>query len=67
MTAPTLRELSCADDYDPHSMPVEKARQFIHTLITPIKGIEHLALRTALGRILAQDIISNVNVPAHDN
>ena len=23
----TLRELSCADDYDPNSMPVTKARE----------------------------------------
>jgi molybdopterin molybdotransferase len=31
MTAPrSIIEASCADDYDPNSMPVAKARAFIH-------------------------------------
>ena len=34
MTQPkTLREASCADDYDPNSMPVEKARALIRTFL----------------------------------
>ena len=31
--AKTLRELSCADDYDPDSMPVERARALIHSFL----------------------------------
>ena len=63
----TITEASCADDYDPNSMPVAKARAFIHTFLTPIRGIARVPLRSALGRVLAEDIISPVNVPAHLN
>ena len=63
----TITEASCADDYDPNSMPVAKARAFIHTFLSPVKGIARVPLRSALGRVLAEDIISPVNVPAHIN
>jgi len=58
---------SCADDYDPNSMPVDKARHFIRTYLEPVKVQENLHLRATLGRILAQDILSPCNVPNHDN
>ena len=63
----TITEASCADDYDPNSMPVAKARQFINTFLAPVAGVARVALRSALGRVLAADIISPVNVPAHRN
>ena len=63
----TITEASCADDYDPNSMPVDKAREFIHTFLTPISGTAKLPIRSALGRVLAEDIVSPVNVPAHRN
>ncbi len=67
MTALTITEASCADDYDPNSMPVDKARAFIHTFLTPVAGVARAPIRSALGRILATDIVSPVNVPAHRN
>ena len=68
MTKPlTITEASCADDYDPNSMPVAKARAFIHTFLSPVKGFARLPIRSALGRVLSEDIISPVNVPAHIN
>ncbi len=68
MTTPlTLRELSCADDYDPNSMPVDKARQYIGTFLTPVAATERLHVRAALGRVLAEDILSPIAVPGHDN
>lgn len=63
----TITEASCADDYDPNSMPVEKARAFIHQFLTPITGVARVPIRDALGRVLAADIVSPVNVPAHRN
>ena len=63
----TLRELSCADDYDPNSMPVDKARQYIGTFLTPVTATERLHVRAALGRVLAEDILSPIAVPGHDN
>ena len=63
----SITEASCADDYDPNSMPVAKARAFIHSFLTPMTGVARLPIRSALGRVLAEDIISPVNVPAHVN
>ena len=63
----TLRELSCADDYDPNSMPVDKARQYITTFLTPVTATERVHVRAALGRVLAEDILSPIAVPGHDN
>jgi len=58
---------SCLSDYDPHAMPVKQAQAIIHDCITPVTAIEKVALRSALDRVLASDIISPINVPAHDN
>ncbi len=63
----TLRELSCADDYDPNSMPVSKARDYIRAVLEPITAVERLHIRDALGRVLAADVISPIDVPGHDN
>ncbi|HKA45676.1 MAG TPA: molybdopterin molybdenumtransferase MoeA, partial [Burkholderiales bacterium] len=59
--------LSCADDYDPNSMPVAKAREVIARFLTPVTATERVHVRGALGRVLAEDVISPLNVPAHDN
>ena len=66
-TPKTLRELSCADDYDPNSMPVPKAREYIRAVLEPVATVERLHIRDALGRVLSEDVISPVNVPGHDN
>jgi molybdopterin molybdotransferase len=65
--AKTLLEASCADDYDPNSMPVAKARELIGNFLTPVAAIERVHVRNALGRVLAQDIVSPIAVPGHDN
>lgn len=46
---------------------VEQARSAILAAIAPIVGWERVAVRSALGRVLAQDVIAPCNVPAHDN
>lgn len=53
-------------DYDPNSMPVEKARRFIQQSLTAITGQETIPLRDALQRTLASDVLSAMNVPPHD-
>ena len=65
--AKSLVEASCADDYDPNSMPVDQARRLIRQFLSPISGTLKVPIRSALNRILAEDIISPVNVPAHRN
>jgi molybdopterin molybdotransferase len=67
MPPKTLRELSCADDYDPNSMPVAKARELIASFLTPVAAVERVHLRNALGRVLAEDLVSPLAVPGHDN
>jgi len=59
--------VSCLDDYDPNALRVDKAREAILACLTPVAGIERVATRAALGRVLAQDIVPAINVPAHDN
>ena len=67
MSAPSIIEASCADDYDPNSMPVAKARAFIHQFLSPVTGVLRVPVRTALGRVLAEDVLSPVDVPSHRN
>ncbi|MHB8666627.1 MAG: molybdopterin molybdotransferase MoeA [Burkholderiales bacterium] len=61
------RVLSCVDDYDPNALKVQTARAVIRSFLTPIATNEKVALRTALGRVLGEDIVSTLDVPAHDN
>ena len=64
----TLEDItSCMSAYDPDALPVARANEVIRSFITPIAGIETLPVRDALGRVLAEDIISPINVPAYDN
>jgi len=67
MSPKTLREASCADDYDPNSMPVAKARELIAGFLAPVTAMERVHVRNALGRVLAEDIVSPLAVPGHDN
>jgi molybdopterin molybdotransferase len=53
--------------YDPQALPVAQAQEFIARLVPRIDAIEMLPLRSALGRVLARDLLSPFNVPAHDN
>lgn len=64
----TLTEIiSCLTCYDPDAIPVEQAKEIIHSFISPVEAVETSGLHAALGRVLAADIISPINVPAHDN
>jgi molybdopterin molybdotransferase len=59
--------VSCIDGYDPNALPVAKVNEVIRAFVKPAQGFEQVAIRAALGRVLAEDIISPINVPAHDN
>lgn len=58
---------SCVSGYDPDALPVEKAQEFIRRFVPRVDTVEKLPLRTALGRVLATDVISPIDVPSHDN
>jgi molybdopterin molybdotransferase len=53
--------------YAQNPLPVDTARALIRAAIAPVSTVERVALRTALGRVLAEDVISPIDVPAHDN
>ncbi len=68
MTASRLSELaSRLPGYDADHLPVRLARQLIRSFVSPLTETEVLPLKAALGRVLADDVISFINVPAHDN
>lgn len=63
----TLRDPSCEDDFDFDSLPIDTALKLILDAIQPIRATERVHVRAALGRVLAHDIKSPVNVPQHTN
>jgi molybdopterin molybdotransferase len=67
MPSLTIAQASCADDYDPNSMPVAKAREFIFRFLEPLRSTERVAIRAALGRVLAEDVVTPLDVPSHRN
>lgn len=48
-------------------LSVAQAQQFIREQLVEISDFDEVPLRLALGRVLANDILSPINVPAHDN
>jgi molybdopterin molybdotransferase len=62
-----LQTVSCLDGYDPDALRVDKAREAIRSCLVQVKEVETVKIRDALGRILAQDIVPQIDVPAHDN
>jgi len=68
VTPATLEEvISCVSGYDPDALPVAKANEVIRSFVAPVTGVEKLPVRAALGRVLAKDIVSPIDVPSHDN
>ena len=65
--APTARDPSCMDDFDPSSLVVEQALERIHASVAPVAGVERVAVRETLGRVLAAPVLSPIDVPVHDN
>lgn len=59
--------VSCLSDYDPDALPVARAQEVIAEFIAPITVAEQVSIRGALGRVLAADVVSPIDVPAHDN
>jgi molybdopterin molybdotransferase len=49
------------------NLSVAEARAAIHAALRPIDSPETAPLHQALGRVLAADVVSPIDVPAHDN
>jgi len=53
--------------YDPQALSATAVNEFLSRLVTPVTDTEALGIFEALDRVLAQDMISPVSVPPHDN
>jgi molybdopterin molybdotransferase len=53
--------------YDPQAMSADDVLAFLSKLVTPVQDVLELPLFEALGRVLADDVISPFDVPPHDN
>ena len=53
--------------YDPQALRVDAVNAFLSRLVEPVTAQENVGIFQALGRVLAQDVISPISVPAHDN
>lgn len=53
--------------YDPQALPAASVGEFLAQLVSPVTGTENVATTDLLGRVLAQDVVSPISVPPHDN
>ena len=55
------------DEFDPNATTVEQARLRILGMVKPVTETKSLPIREALNRVLAENVISSINVPSHIN
>jgi molybdopterin molybdotransferase len=53
--------------YDPHSLRASDVNLFLQRLVEPVIETEEATVFEALGRVLAEDLVSPISVPPHDN
>ncbi len=53
--------------YDPQALPAHTVNAFLAELVPAPTRSERVDLLQALGRVLAEDVICPIDVPAHDN
>ena len=58
---------SCCSDSSAKLMPLDQALKHLVDSATPLADEETVMLDEALGRVLAQPVVSSINVPAWDN
>ena len=60
-------QLSCEDELNIGLLTVAEAQARILDGVTPVTAVETLPVREALGRVLADEIVSPIDVPSHTN
>ncbi len=53
--------------YDPQALSAQAVDDFLSRLVVPLAETETVSLFEAPGRVLAQDVVSPISVPPHDN
>jgi molybdopterin molybdotransferase len=65
---PSLADIAAQlEAYDPLALPANEVLNFLDHLVSPVQDPESVDIFSALGRVTAQDVISPINVPPHDN
>jgi molybdopterin molybdotransferase len=68
MVTQTIAQIAAElEGYDPQSLPASGVLAFLQQLVTPVTEQVELGLFDALGKVLAVDVISPLDVPPHDN
>ena len=64
----TLEQIAAAlQGYDPQALPAHVVNAFLAEWVPAPQRVETTPLVQALGRVLAEDLICPIDVPAHDN
>jgi molybdopterin molybdotransferase len=53
--------------YDPQALSAAAVNDFLARLVEPVQAAEDVAIYEAFDRVLAQDLVSPISVPPHDN
>jgi len=53
--------------YDPQALRASDVNAFLAKLVEPVRQTEMVSIFAALDRVLAQDVVSPISVPPHDN
>jgi molybdopterin molybdotransferase len=53
--------------YDPQALSATHVNAFLAELVQPVREVETVTPMQALDRILAEDVVSPISVPPHDN
>lgn len=53
--------------FNPQDLPAASVNQFLARLVEPVTATETVGVFAALGRVLAEDVVSPISVPPHDN
>ena len=64
----TLDDIAASlQGYDPQSLSAASVSTFLARMVSPVTEVQTVGIFDALGRVLAQDIVSPFSVPPHDN
>ncbi len=53
--------------YDPQALSAAHVNDFLRQLVEPVAATDTVGVFDALGRVLAEDVVSPISVPPHDN
>jgi molybdopterin molybdotransferase len=68
VSAASIAEIAAQlQGYDPQALSAEAVGEFLARLVAPVTEVETVGVFDALGRVLAEDLVSPISVPPHDN